>query len=130
MKINKLQLNEMALKKVDAIDKCQQLGWQFINHFHKLYKESSNSSTFHHHCSEMQSWLNTVRSYKLKSTNKFLTSVDLIDWFFTACGGVDADNDFTSDEADYYDEFITKLLYDKTISVEEAAQKTLEAKLN
>lgn len=121
-----MQLNEMAMSRMDAMDKCIDLGRQFIEHFHKVYAEGKNSKDFVHHCTEMQSWLNYVRSIKLKTTNRYLTPSDLIDWFFTAGECIDADNGFdTYEEIDLYNEFFLALAANKDCKVINIATKLL-----
>lgn len=39
-------LTEMAISKVDAIDKCNQLGKMFVEHFHTVVKDGIYSYTF------------------------------------------------------------------------------------
>lgn len=78
MKIKK-QLNEIAMPKADAIELCVRLGNRFVEHFHKLYLEDVTSSSFHHHTSEMQAWLNTVRKVTLKHNTNPLTAINLLD---------------------------------------------------
>ena len=106
---------DMALSKSDAIDKCISLGKQFIKHFDKVYN-NSNSRDVEHWLGEMIGWLKTVKSYKLKSTNDYLTDTQLFDWFFTA--GANAE-DFmrnpTLEESKDYSKFITKVLSTGTI---------------
>ena len=84
--INKL--NEMALSRSDAIDRCMNLGNQFINHFHKAVLDTIEES-FSHHCSEMQNWFNMVKDIVLKHNGKRIKSDDLINWFFTAGSSVE-----------------------------------------
>lgn len=105
------RLNEMAISKSEAMDKCLSLGKQFIEHYHKVYLEGPDSRDFQHHCHEMQTWYNSVRSIKLKNTNRGLTPVNLIDWFFTV-GAIPEDFLDTDDEIDSYNKFIIELLHD------------------
>lgn len=121
-----MQLNERAFSRMDAMDKCIDLGKQFIDHFHKIYEEGKNSKDFVHHCTEMQAWLNYVRSIKLKTTKRYLTPSDLIDWFFTAGECIDADNGFdTYEEVDLYNEFFLALAANKDCKVINVATKLL-----
>lgn len=78
-------LVEMALSRGEAIDICMSIGKQFANHFNKVCNEEKNSSNFKHHCQEMQSWFNKVKSIKLRHTGKLIQPTNLYDWFFT-CG--------------------------------------------
>lgn len=119
-------LNEMAMTRTEAISTCMDLGEKFIEHFHKVYNEGKTSENFNHHCAEMQSWLDKCRKIKLKSTNKYLTPVNLIDWFFTACGGVDEDNGFTNNvEIEIYNKFIIILSADNATKIKNVLQEIL-----
>ena len=106
------RIDEMALSRGDAIDRCINLGKQFIEHFHKVYVEEIESRDFNHHCQEMQSWYDSVSSIRLKTNNKFLTNTQLIDWFFTLGANVEdyLDND---EEVEHYNNFIVELLSNK-----------------
>lgn len=87
-KLNSMEedyLVEMALSRGEAIDICMSLGKQFANHFNKVCDEGKNSSNFKHHCQEMQSWFNKVKSIKLRHTKRLIQPTNLYDWFFT-CG--------------------------------------------
>ena len=110
------QLNEMALPRRLAIDKCQELGEQFIIHFNKIYENRENQSV-NHWCNEMQSWFDKVSKYKLKETNKHITWSSLQDWFFTACA-IGEDYLKHDNEVETYDEFINSLY--KTRNVRES----------
>lgn len=117
-------LDEMATDRVNAIERCYALGKQFIEHFHKVYAEGTNSPDFPHHCSEMNGWLKQVRDIKLKATKKPLTDENLIDWFFTATGLIDEDNGFyTDDEIAMYERLIELLCGNHEMSVEEVAKE-------
>lgn len=116
----------MAVERQDAIERCYTLGKRFIEHFHKIYKEGSDSDLFSHHCKEMQAWLNRCRSITLKSTNRPITTIELIDWFFTATGNIDEANGFkTQREIEVYNEFVSKLTVDREKSVISAAREVL-----
>lgn len=87
-KLNSMEedyLVEMALSRGEAIDICMSLGKQFANHFNKVCDEGKNCSNFKHHCQEMQSWFNKVKSIKLRHTKRLIQPTNLYDWFFT-CG--------------------------------------------
>ena len=119
-------LNEMAMTRTEAISICMDLGKKFIEHFHKIYSEGKTSENFNHHCAEMQSWLDKCKSIKLKSNNKYLTPVNLIDWFFTAGGGIDEDNGFTDyAEIEIYNKFIIILLADNATKIKNVLQEIL-----
>ena len=102
-------LNEMATTRSDAIETCISLSKKFIEHYKKAYSEGATSPTFHHHCSEMQAWWNTVNEIKFKHNNKKLSNVNLIDWFFT---GGSTPEDFLNDdtEIDIYNDLIVDIL--------------------
>lgn len=114
------------MTRFDAIRTCMDLGGKFVEHFHKIYNEGKTSENFDYHCAEMQSWLDKCRKIKLKSTDKYLTPVNLIDWFFTAGRGIDEDNGFTDyTEIDTYNEFILALAANKDIKVKNVLQQIL-----
>lgn len=118
--------DEQAQRRADAIITCMDLGDLFIQHFHKLYKEGKSSNSFYHHCMEMQAWLDKCRKIKLQSTKKYLTSKNLIDWFFTAGGLVDVDNGFTdSNEIESYNNLIIKLATDRDSKVFDIAKSII-----
>ena len=100
-------LNEMSIKRNEAFSKCIDLSAPFIEHFSKVYDEGVGSPTFHHHCSEMQSWWNTVNN-------------ELIDWFFL--GGSDTETLFKGNptKEDVYNDFMIEMLYHRdTANVED-----------
>ncbi len=89
LKLNEEHLVEMAYRRSDAIKVCLDLGFEFINHFHKVMQEGKTGIDFEHHCKEMDTWWRKVRDIKLKHNNKILSDEQLVDWFFTAGSGVD-----------------------------------------
>lgn len=119
-------INEQAQRRVDAITTCMDLGDCFIEHFHKVWKEGIDSPSFSHHCSEMQAWLDKCRKIKLQSTKRFLTSTNLMDWFFTACGLIDEDNGFyTEEEISAYAQISKELSEDRSVRVIDVITKIL-----
>ena len=88
-------LLELALNRSEAANRCLSLGEQFITHFHKVYEEGVNGDSFHHHCSEMQGWWDTVTRIRLKPKGKLIPYSQLHDWFFTAGSEV---GDYLSDD--------------------------------
>lgn len=119
-------VEDIIMTRFDTIRTCMDLGGKFIEHFHKIYNEGKTSENFNHHCAEMQSWLDKCRKIKLNSTNRNLTPVNLIDWFFTAGEGIDEDNGFTDyTEIDTYNEFILALAANKDIKVKNVLQQIL-----
>lgn len=105
-----IKLNEMAMQQSDAIQTCRSQGTCFIKHFHKIYAEGPENPCFNHHCAEMQAWLDSCRKIKLKQDNKPINNVNMIDWFFTAGGGIDEENGFFDPhEVEAYDTFIIRM---------------------
>lgn len=105
-----MQLQEMAYKRSDAIDKCYTNGRPFIEHFHKCMQDLSdnNRELYRHHASEMQSWWDVVREIKLTSNNKKLLYDQLINWFFTV--GSDVEDVIDAEYQDVYERFYIELL--------------------
>ena len=100
-------LNEMALSREIAVDRCIGLGRRFIEHFKKIYDaiNSNNLEFIAHWCKEMQTWLDDAKDIKLKSNNKYLSFANLYDWFFTA----------GSDYSDYFKDSICDEKYEELI---------------
>ena len=115
-------LTEMAISKVDAIDKCNQLGKMFVEHFRKVVKEGVYSSAFNYHCAEMQAWYDSARDITLKSSGKVITKTNLIDWFFSM--GKNVEDVVEEEYVDTYEKFYIELLH-SNISVKEAFEKVL-----
>lgn len=102
------RVDEMALKRADAIELCMSLGSKFIEHFHKIYVGGLQDIDFNHHCHEMQAWYDKASSIVIKATKKSISNSELNDWFFTVGSSVDSLlND--SDEIDKYEIFMKKL---------------------
>ena len=108
-------LNDMALSRTDAIDRCISLGKNFIEHFDKIYN-NPDSEAFNHWAKEMKGWLNQVKEIKLKPKNNYILKGQLRDWFFTA-GAVPEDFMLnpTDKEIQMYDNFCEELLSGKDI---------------
>ena len=120
-----MKLDEMALSRTDAIERCCSLGTQFAEHFDKVYKDGKDALSFRHHCVEMQAWWNSACNIKLKPHNKSLTVEHLVDWFFTAGQGTE-DLLHDSDEITYYDMLMLELLQKRsTANIEEVLRATL-----
>lgn len=105
---------EFATDRMDVIGRCQSLGKQFAEHFHKIYTQ--HKAYFKHHCIEMQSWYDSVKVFRFKSNKKRISKTQLYDWFFTACQIVE---DLFEDvsEQKTYEAFVQELLKtDKQIS--------------
>lgn len=105
-------LNEMAMDKTEAIDRCISLGEQFIKHFRKIM-DNPNSSTINHWMNEMQIWFNKVIAIKLKPNSKHIPFNKLMDWFFTV--GADPEDYVSSQYVDDYDTFIIELYKCKNV---------------
>lgn len=103
-------VNDMALSRTDAMDRCISLGKKFIEHFDKVYK-NPNDSARNHWLSEMNTWWKSVKEIKLKNTNKPPLNGEYRDWFFTAGANPE---DFmkapTYMESKSYDDFVNVLL--------------------
>ena len=102
-------INDMALSRTDAMDRCIALGKRFIEHFDKMYH--GDKQTANHWLSEMDSWYKQVKQIKLKENNKEILKGDLRDWFFTA--GANPQDFMTNpdyEELKAYDEFVEKVL--------------------
>lgn len=76
-------LNEMAISRSDAIDKCEELGIKFIEYFEKTIKEPKSSSV-NHWMNEMQGWLDRINKFVLTQNKKLILTGDKINWFFNA----------------------------------------------
>jgi hypothetical protein len=103
-------MNDMSISRADALEKCQNLGRKFIQHFDKVYKNPDSSSK-HHWLSEMQAWYQNIKDIKLKGVDKPLLKQQLIDWFFTAQANASdymINPTYAEDQA--YEEFYLKLL--------------------
>ena len=106
-----LELNEMALSRQDAIDRCMGLGKKFAEHFDKIYN-SKDKKLIDHWAKEMDAWWDQVKDIRMKPRSKRIYNVDLLDWFFDA--GQLATDFMTSDdifeEREKYEELEYKLL--------------------
>ena len=98
-----MELNETALPQKKAIERCGSLGYQFVEHFDKVWNDTDNS-TKKHHALEMQAWYNQVKSITLTHNNKQLTTWQLWEWFFTA-GSTPTVLFSNEEEAELYVEF-------------------------
>lgn len=101
-----MRINEMALSRADAIDKCISLGKKFAEHFNKLFYDEDFEKN--HHLSEMQVWYNSVKSIKLSYSSKYISNTKLVEWFFTA--GEDVEDIIKLNLIDLYEEFIINVL--------------------
>ena len=98
-------INEMALTRSVAIDRCISFGKQFLIHFDKIYNNPKSISREHWE-TEMDNCWNEVKSIILKQNSRKLSVSNLHDWFFSA--GQDPSDFFTHKplykEEDCYDE--------------------------
>lgn len=105
-----INIDDMSISRADALEKCQNLGKKFIQHFDKVYKNPDSPSK-HHWLSEMQAWYQNIKDIKLKGVDKPLLKQQLIDWFFTAqTNASDYMINPTYAENQAYEEFYLKLL--------------------
>ncbi len=119
-------LQEMALSRPDAMDRCYSLGIKFIEHFDKIYSNFQDPDVPHWE-GEMQGWFDSIKRIKLKSTNKPLLDRQIIDWFFTATTFPEDIVDMDEDEQETYDKFCTLLL--TNLSVKKSIDKIIGALL-
>lgn len=106
--INEDFLTEMAYKRTDAIDRCFDLGKKFTQHFNIIVKLGKNDIDFKHHCQELQSWYDNVKSIKLKETKKDIKRSELWDWFFTV--GQNVEDVILEPYQELYEDFCFELL--------------------
>ena len=121
--ISKEELIEQALQRKDAVNRCCDLGWEFIKHFHKVVKEGVYSPTFNHHCREMQAWWDKVKNIRVSDNKKLISTDNLINWFFTA--GSDIESIIKDEYQNTYSKLMLLLLSDYSLSVKEAFKKVL-----
>lgn len=113
-----INITEIPMLQSSAIDLCTSLGKKFINHYKRYMIEISLSKNDHdlsHYASEMQDLWDAVQKIKLSGTNKALTAINLIEWFFTT--GIHVENYLSSDFVESYNEFIIELLYNRKLSI-------------
>ena len=107
----------MTYERKDAILKCDELGNNFIEHFHKIMSEGKDLTDFIHHCIEMDAWWNKVKNIVLKPTKKKISKSQLKDWFFEA--GSSVEYIIQEEYQETYNELIFALLNDYSISVKD-----------
>ena len=101
-------LDEQAMTRRDALNRCMDLGVQFVGHFDKIYNDN-NEGTVRHHASEMQGWLEQVYKLRLKPNGKGISIDKKFDWFFTS--GSDIESLFGNPtEAEVYGDFIESIV--------------------
>lgn len=97
---------EIILSKSDAIDICLGIGEKFIRRYTGCIASGSGASE--RAADEMQAWWDKARRIKLLETERPLTDINLIDWFFTAGGAVE---DYMSgDNVERYNRFVRRIL--------------------
>lgn len=105
------KLIEMALSRLDAMDRCINYGERFCEHFNIICSEGKQSENFKHHCAELQGWFKTVCKIKTKHNGKALSDEDLTDWFFTA--GTTMEDVINKEYISIYKTFVEALLCNK-----------------
>ena len=113
----------MAYNRKDAIDKCNELGEQFIEHFYTTYTADIDDENFLHHCREMQTWYNKARCMTLKPKDKKLDIDQMVNWFFTAGGSIEYMFNEDDDIIDAYSDFVKYVL--TTNNIKESFEKIL-----
>ena len=108
-------LNEMSYDRKKAIDKCSDLGWQFVDHFNKIWVDTDNN-TKRHYASEMQGWYNEVSRIVLAHNKRKINEKQLYDWFFTVGSIPEVLFEGDEEEAEYYVEF-SELVLDEGYSI-------------
>lgn len=104
-------LDEMALNRSDAIDRCCNQGKQFVEHFHKCFHEGVDSDSFQYHCIEMQAFWDNVKFIILQQNKKQISSDNLLNWFFL-CGS-DLEHMIEEPFQDTYEILYLSLLADR-----------------
>lgn len=108
--IKEQMLNEMALDRQDAIDKCRSLGKKFIAHFEKIYN-NPYSQTVHHWCQEMQSWYDNISEIVLAYNKKKLSVYQKIEWFYNFGSSHDLYFNHNFDKMEKYQELMNEIEY-------------------
>lgn len=72
---------------------------------------------FKHHCQELQAWYNKINKIILKQSNKQLSKIQKIDWFFTHGSSLEEIFNNDSEIETKYEEFIMKLLADDDLII-------------
>lgn len=106
--IFKTQLNEMALDRSDAIDRCVRLGRQFIAHFEKIYN-NPHLETVHHWAKKMQSWFDEIDRIKLRGKSRSLSLPQKINWFYSCGEYYEEIFDNDTNKIEMYEDFIDEL---------------------
>jgi len=117
-----IKLNEMAMDKKAAMNRCMNLAKNFVKHFDKIYNDI-DSENIKHWAGEMQGWLNDILSIILKYNNKPLSLQQKMDWFFTKGSNSETLFPDNKTEAEVYDDFINLVAFNNDVS---QSLKTLE----
>ena len=118
-------LNEMAYNRKSALNRCDDLGKPFIEHFDKIYHNPKDANV-PHWIEEMSAWYNSVKDIKLKPSARHLRHGEIIDWFFI--GTHDPEDLFEDEEEiDAYDSFIFELVVNNK-SIENVLKEVLNIK--
>ena len=80
--LDEIYRNGQIMVRRDAVSRCIDLGYEFIEHFEKVYEEGTHSDRFKHHCAEMTVKWDNVKNIKM-SNGKNISDSKLVDWFFT-----------------------------------------------
>ncbi len=114
---NFIRINDLAYDKQTIVNRCGDLGYKFVEHFDKIYNNSSDEA-LDHWIGELKGWFNQVSKLKFKYNKKLISDEQLIDWFFTY--GSDFDMFFGNNikEQKDYENFCYDLL--KTKDVEQS----------
>ncbi|MBQ6654127.1 MAG: hypothetical protein IJM79_01200 [Erysipelotrichaceae bacterium] len=122
-KLDEELLNEMAMSRADAIDRCISLGKKFLEHFHKVYTEPNAQSVNHWVNDEMRVWYGDAKTIRLKPNNKSVSVTMLNDCFFT-CGAEPTDFvPMTDEELSDYEKFYIAL--DRGIDIVDAFKEII-----
>lgn len=109
-----------------VVDICFDRGEHFIRMFHQMYAEGKTSQNFPLYCASLQEDLDEVRSLTMPYTFRPITQVNLILWFFTVGGDIDAKHGFFSyEEIDAYNDFVIALLADRCLTVKVVAEQVI-----
>ena len=100
---------ELSSKRAKILLRCNELGKQFIIHFHKVYSNPFNQAV-NHWCTEMQAWYDKIRKEKYKPDSRLLTNEELEDEFFTSGTTIDSYVDADEYEMQKYEEFYKIIL--------------------
>lgn len=104
-------LNEMAMERSDAINRCMELGKKFIEHFDKIMN-NKRSQSVNRWMNEMQGWFDQVDRIILKPKSKKILFTNLIDWFFTVGSSPE---EYLNKNIEEYNDFIIELYKCKNV---------------